>query len=150
MYSIFRQIEGTLIAPSYMTDDARPGTTLVIGADNLPAYQGNIIVPFTVLIPRSCLDRACPIVNYGHGLFSSRAEVRGADRTGRGWGRVGRGWDVDGTWMGRGMGGARRVGGVGRAAGGAGGARNVGIWPQPRTLGPCRRQTIDRTGQWAT
>ena len=109
-----------MTVPHYLTDNARPGSFLVIDENNRPVYQGDVQVPFTVYIPRSCLDgrhaSPCPIVNYGHGLFSSRAEVRGADRTGRGWGRAARG----GTWMGRGWGGAW----VGRAVWvGSGGPR---------------------------
>ena len=65
-----------MTVPHYMTNDALPGSVLVIGADNTPVYQGNATVPFTVHIPRSCLDRACPIVNYCHGMLGSREEVR--------------------------------------------------------------------------
>ena len=109
-----------MTVPHYLTDNARPGSFLVIDENNRPVYQGDVQVPFTVYIPRSCLDgrhaSPCPIVNYGHGLFSSRAEVRGADRTGRGWGRVGRGWDVDG--VGRGWGAPCGWGQAGRGWGG--------------------------------
>ena len=71
-----------MTVPHYMTTNARPGSTLVIDENNNPVYQGMIEVPFTVFIPRTCADGSrpgpCPIVNYGHGMLGSRAEVRAA------------------------------------------------------------------------
>ena len=74
--TIFRTIEGEMTVPYYMTDLAQPGATLIIDDDNQPVYQGELAVPFTVHIPHSCLGQACPIVQYGHGLLSTREEVR--------------------------------------------------------------------------
>lgn len=69
-----------MMVPHYMTTNARPGSTLIIDENNNPVYQGMIEVPFTVFIPRTCADGSrpgpCPIVNYGHGMLGSRAEVR--------------------------------------------------------------------------
>ena len=70
-----------MLVPHYMTRNAMPGATLIIDENNVPVYQGMIEVPFTVFIPRTCADGSrpgpCPIVNYGHGMLGSRAEVRG-------------------------------------------------------------------------
>jgi len=81
--SLARVIEGEMSLPYYSTDNARPGSTLIIDENNNPVFQGYIDVPFTVFIPHSCTDGSranCPIVNYGHGLLGSRQEVRERER----------------------------------------------------------------------
>jgi len=81
--SLARVIEGEMSVPYYSTDNARPGSTLIIDENNNPVFQGYIDVPFTVFIPYSCTDGSranCPIVNYGHGLLGSRQEVRERER----------------------------------------------------------------------
>ena len=79
---IYRTIEAEMTVPHYMTNGAQPGSTLVIGPDGLPAYQGTVTVPFTVHIPRACVQQRCPIVDYGHGLFINRAEAANEVPTG--------------------------------------------------------------------
>jgi len=77
--SIFREVLGEMEVPYYATDSALPGSKLIIDESNDPVYQGLVTVPFVVYIPHSCANGThtpCPIVNYGHGIFSSRFEAR--------------------------------------------------------------------------
>jgi len=37
--SVFRYIRGEMIVPHYMTNSARPGSTLVIDVNNNPVFQ---------------------------------------------------------------------------------------------------------------
>jgi len=78
LLSIFREVLGEMHVPFYATDSALPGSKLIIDENNDPVYQGLVTVPFVVYIPHSCANGThtpCPIVNYGHGIFSSRFEV---------------------------------------------------------------------------
>jgi hypothetical protein len=65
------RIEGTVDVPLFL-DDAGPGGKLVLGGDGLPVQQGVAAYPFLLIVPASCAGRACPIVQYGHGLFGDR------------------------------------------------------------------------------
>ncbi|GMV40911.1 MAG: hypothetical protein AMXMBFR64_26270 [Myxococcales bacterium] len=86
---IARRIEGTLTVPLYL-GDAKPGATLHRGPDGLPAANGIVAVPFTLLVPRSAWDSGTParFLQFGHGFFGGRGEIDGefvrtfADRTG--------------------------------------------------------------------
>lgn len=64
-------VEGTITVPLYL-DDGGPGGTLVLGDDGLPVQNGTYDYPFLVLIPNSCKDTPCGLVQYGHGLFGDR------------------------------------------------------------------------------
>ena len=64
--------------PHYLTNNALPGSVLVIDENNKPVFQGYREVPFSVYIPRSCADGSkapCAIMEYGHGLLGARNEV---------------------------------------------------------------------------
>lgn len=65
------RIEGTVSVPLFL-DDGGPGGTLVLGEDGLPVQNGSYDYPFLLMVPKSCEGRACPIVQYGHGLFGDR------------------------------------------------------------------------------
>ncbi len=70
------RIEGTMTAPLYTAEDA-PGTTLTVGADGLPTYNGDTVVKFVVVVPRTLVDNPRPgaLVQIGHGLLGSRADI---------------------------------------------------------------------------
>jgi hypothetical protein len=80
--SIFRKITGVFKAPSYLTSP-EPGSTLVINSQTgLPVFQSFVNVTFEILVPRSVVataqsgkSRFAPIVQYGHGLFSTLQEI---------------------------------------------------------------------------
>ncbi len=79
---IARTIEGRFAMPLYTeTDD--PGTELTRDADGMPYYNGDTEVPFLVKVPCSVWEAGvpAPLLQYGHGLLGSRAEV------GYGWAR---------------------------------------------------------------
>eukprot|EP00002_Diphylleia_rotans_P005930 TRINITY_DN1517_c0_g1_i2.p1 TRINITY_DN1517_c0_g1~~TRINITY_DN1517_c0_g1_i2.p1 ORF type:complete len:366 (+),score=69.76 TRINITY_DN1517_c0_g1_i2:51-1148(+) len=76
--NVFRQIKGQMYIPSYMSDNAVPGSYLIIDPETqLPVYQGDVAVNFTVMIPRSLSNGGEPgrIVQYGHGLFGSQEDI---------------------------------------------------------------------------
>jgi len=74
---IFRKIQGVMMVPHYHTRAARPGAEMVVDANGIPVYQGEVEVPFTVAIPHKCAVEGakCPHMVYGHGLFQTRDEV---------------------------------------------------------------------------
>jgi hypothetical protein len=65
------RIEGTVDVPLFL-DDAGPGGDLVLGDDGMPVANGTWPYPFLMIVPESCRGRACPIVQFGHGLFGDR------------------------------------------------------------------------------
>lgn len=73
---IFRVVQGTFTAPLYTNEDAA-GTFLTRDENGLPYYNGDIEVPFTVLIPRTAHDdpRRLPMMQYGHGLLGDQDEI---------------------------------------------------------------------------
>jgi len=74
---IFRKITGAMTVPHYMTRNARPGAELVVDANGIPIYQGEVTATFAVSIPRKCAvaGAKCPIVIYGHGLLGGKDQV---------------------------------------------------------------------------
>jgi hypothetical protein len=84
--NIRRRIDGFVTAPLFLTNDGayNPGTTLALGSDGLPAYQGMYEIPFTAVIPTCAYTAAAPIgmMIYGHGLngAGTRRPPRGAIR----------------------------------------------------------------------
>lgn len=75
---IARRITGTYRIPSYLTGDGGPGSSLALGADGLPVYQGkDLVAPFQCTIPPSAFatGEAPRGVIYGHGLLGDYGEV---------------------------------------------------------------------------
>lgn len=74
--SIFRVVQGTFTAPLYTTEDHN-GSFLTRDENGQPYYNGDVEVPFTILIPRTAHDdpRPLPIMQYGHGLLGGQDEV---------------------------------------------------------------------------
>ena len=68
-------IEGTITVPLYL-DDAGPGGFMVLDEDGAPVQNGTTEYPFLIMIPNSCLDAPCGLVQYGHGLFGDRYSLR--------------------------------------------------------------------------
>jgi hypothetical protein len=76
---IFRIIEATMRVPLYV-DSAEPGAVLRRGPDGRVAAEGEVDVPFTVVVPRSVATReagAPParLLQFGHGFFGNRYEI---------------------------------------------------------------------------
>ncbi|MBN1334707.1 MAG: hypothetical protein JXB39_01970 [Deltaproteobacteria bacterium] len=71
-----RTIQGTFTAPLYLTS-WEPGSVFTRGDDGMPFYNGDVEIPFTVVVPCTLLTDPRPgrLVQYGHGLFSNQAEV---------------------------------------------------------------------------
>lgn len=70
-------IEATMRVPLYL-DQTGPGARLVFGADGLPAPNPALPwadFPFKVIVPPVAAERALPIAQFGHGLFSEREEI---------------------------------------------------------------------------
>ena len=73
---IRRRVDGFLTAPLFLTNEGRydAGTTLALGADDLPALQGRYEIPFTAVIPACAYEPGhapVGIMMYGHGLNGS-------------------------------------------------------------------------------
>ncbi len=73
---IGRSLRGTMTVPLYLTS-WDPGSNLTRDDDNMPFYNGDVDVSFTVRIPCSLINepRAGLLVQYGHGLLGSQSEV---------------------------------------------------------------------------
>ena len=71
-------VEGTITVPLYL-DDAGPGGLLTLDADGAPVQNGTTEYPFLVMIPNSCKDAPCALVQYGHGLFGDRYSLLDTD-----------------------------------------------------------------------
>ncbi|MFT5683454.1 MAG: hypothetical protein ACI8RZ_004386, partial [Myxococcota bacterium] len=71
--TIGRTIEGTVTAPSYLTDD---GELLTRDADGMPVLSDTVEVDFIAQIPCSLLadPRPALTIQFGHGLLGSREE----------------------------------------------------------------------------
>lgn len=69
-------IRGVMHVPLYM-HSALPGSELVLDANDRPVFQRLTPVQFTILVPRSLIERGAVgrILQYGHGLFGSQSEV---------------------------------------------------------------------------
>ncbi len=80
---IARSIEGRFLMPLY-TETDEPGTELTRDGDGMPYYNGDTEVPFLIKVPCSVWEAGvpAPLLQYGHGLLGSRAEV------GYGWART--------------------------------------------------------------
>jgi hypothetical protein len=78
--SIFvaRVVQGVVRVPLYLSSTA-PNSTLVIGPDGMPVFQGFANVTFTVVVPASLAqqpqDGEGAVLQYGHGLFGDQSEV---------------------------------------------------------------------------
>jgi len=68
------RIEGSITVPLYL-DDGEAGGTMALDADGGPVQNGTYDYPFLLLIPDSCADSPCSLVQYGHGLFGSRYDL---------------------------------------------------------------------------
>ncbi len=76
---VFRRIAGSVTVPLYLEENA-PMSPLHRDTSGKVTQNGEIEVPFTVLIPRSVGERAAGeppgrLVQYGHGFFGTRAEA---------------------------------------------------------------------------
>lgn len=71
-----RRIYGELTAPLY-TEEDRTGTVLTRGDDGMPYYNGDTVVPFTIIVPRTAQTdpRPLTLLQYGHGLLGDQDEV---------------------------------------------------------------------------
>ncbi len=67
-------VRGTLRTPLYLTR-AAPGGTLRRAADGAPIAEGEMPVPFWIIIPRSAVDAPVRLVQWGHGLLGSGEEI---------------------------------------------------------------------------
>ncbi len=74
---IGRQVEGTLTVPLYL-ETWEPGGFLRFGSDGLPVAEGTVDVPFMARVPCALIlePRAEIPLQYGHGLFGDRKDVR--------------------------------------------------------------------------
>lgn len=68
------RIEGTVDVPLFL-DEGGPGGALLRDADGLPEENGTYAYPFLLIVPAACRGRACPVVQYGHGLFGDRYSI---------------------------------------------------------------------------
>jgi hypothetical protein len=76
---VFRKVSGTMKVPLFLDADA-PMSKLHRDGSGKVVQNGELDVPFTVLIPRSVGERATGeppgrLVQYGHGFFGTRAEA---------------------------------------------------------------------------
>jgi hypothetical protein len=67
-------VRGTLRTPLYLTR-AEPGGTLRRDAAGNPVAEGEMSIPFWVIIPRSAVDAPVRLVQWGHGLLGSGEEI---------------------------------------------------------------------------
>lgn len=74
--SVYRVVMGTMTVPLY-TDADGPDTMLTRDENGQPYYNGETVVPFTILIPRTAQEdpRPLPLLQYGHGLLGGQDEV---------------------------------------------------------------------------
>ncbi len=75
-----RIVEATMKVPLYV-DSPNPGARLNYDAQGKVVAQGEADVPFTIVIPRSVAarqpgDPPARLLQFGHGFFGSRAEVK--------------------------------------------------------------------------
>lgn len=68
------RIEGTITAPLYL-DDGAPGGVMQLDEDGVPQQNGTYEYPFLLIIPDSCAEAPCALIQYGHGLFGSRYDL---------------------------------------------------------------------------
>lgn len=78
---VWRKVEGTVKVPLYLEKDA-PYAALHRDASGAVVPNGEIDVPFSVLIPPSVGDRPAGspparLLQYGHGFFGNRGEAEG-------------------------------------------------------------------------
>ncbi|MEL6349525.1 MAG: hypothetical protein AAFV53_40860 [Myxococcota bacterium] len=72
---VLRKIRGSVTVPMYTETDVA-GTVLTRGDDGMPYYNGETVLPFTIIIPQSAADRGpLPVMQYGHGLLGNQNEV---------------------------------------------------------------------------
>ena len=77
------RMEGTFRVPYYMRpSDADPelGTEFNLGEDGLPAQNGEVDMPFWIMVPWSAVGEEAPpagIIAYGHGLNGQGSQVYG-------------------------------------------------------------------------
>ena len=74
---IYRRIEGTFTAPTYL-DDPDPPSLLARDADGNPQYQQDWDYPFLALIPRSLAEPGAQpgrVLAFGHGFFGTMTEA---------------------------------------------------------------------------
>lgn len=68
------RVRGTLHVPSYLTQ-AAPGGVLRRDAAGLPLADGELDVPFWMVVPRSAATSPAQLVQWGHGLLGSGEEI---------------------------------------------------------------------------
>jgi hypothetical protein len=77
---IARRVTGTLRAPLYLDGDT-PAAMLARDPSGQVAYQQDVEVPFTLLIPHAALTKAAEtgqpvrLMQFGHGFFGTRDEI---------------------------------------------------------------------------
>lgn len=72
------RLEGHFEAPLFL-DQPGPGARLLFDADGMPMVNANeptITVPFDVIIPKSAEGTPGTLLQYGHGLFGDKSQVR--------------------------------------------------------------------------
>ncbi len=77
---IRRELEGTLEAPLFLTQDGiyKPGTELAVDAAGMPAMQGMYDIPFHAIVPECAYTQGpVPILIYGHGLLGDSSQAAG-------------------------------------------------------------------------
>ena len=67
-------VRGTLRTPLYLTR-ATPGGTLRRSADGAAVAEGEMGIPFWIIVPRSAVDAPVRLVQWGHGLLGSGEEI---------------------------------------------------------------------------
>ncbi|MEZ4255820.1 MAG: hypothetical protein R3A78_08890 [Polyangiales bacterium] len=77
--ALFRRVSGTIDVPLFV-DSEEPGARLLRDGDGNVKSDGTAKVPFVAIVPRSVADAGVDdpparLVQYGHGIFGSRAEV---------------------------------------------------------------------------
>ncbi len=74
---VWRIVKGTVSVPMFLDSD-RPGGRLLRDADGKVRQDGNVDVPFTVVIPQAARGVGpVPVVGVGHGFFYNLAAVEG-------------------------------------------------------------------------
>ena len=72
-----RRVDGTFAVPNFLTGDGSPGSTLLLGADDLPERNPanpDYVADFHCVLP-TAPAAPVPSIVYGHGLMGSRMEV---------------------------------------------------------------------------
>ena len=75
---VARRILGAFSVPCYLQPSCAPGGRFALGADGLPARNGDWTANFECIVPRVAVDGTPTAVRpavYGHGLFGSADEV---------------------------------------------------------------------------